>query len=152
MIAFMDLEAVLRNSREKKGKERALATPTPEEDFQEPKRKRRSSTEGGRQDSAKKQGTINRKDTRITTAIIITQDFFAPLSDLEMDAAPETGVIKAESGTLQRTAKDRPSPNIITSQNNLLKFQVEIKAITKGSFEFRKTKNGTRVITREMTI
>jgi len=33
----------------------------------------------------------------------------------------------------------------------LLKFQVEIKAITKGSFELRNVRNGTKVATREMT-
>jgi hypothetical protein len=45
MIAFMDLKAVLKKSTEKKGKGKAVATPRPEEGFQEPKRKRRSSTE-----------------------------------------------------------------------------------------------------------
>jgi hypothetical protein len=41
---------------------------------------------------------------------------------------------------------DHPPSIIITSQINLLKFQGEIKAITKGSFNIRNTKNGTGVI------
>jgi hypothetical protein len=40
--------------------------------------------------------------------------------------------------------------NNITTQINLLKFHGEIKAIAKCSLELRNTKNGTRVITREM--
>jgi hypothetical protein len=48
MMAFMDLKDVLKKSTEKKGKEKTLETPKPEEGFQEPKRKQRSSTETGR--------------------------------------------------------------------------------------------------------
>jgi hypothetical protein len=57
-----------------------------------------------------------------------------------------------ESVTPQRTGKERPPLIIITSQVNLLQFQKEIKAITKGGFELRNTKKGTRVILREITI
>jgi hypothetical protein len=69
---------------------------------------------------------------------------------MEMDAAPETGGDEDEWETPQRTGKDRPPPIIITSQVNLLQFQKEVKAITKGSFELRNTKHGTRAISREM--
>jgi hypothetical protein len=44
----------------------------------------------------------------------------------------------------------RPPPIILTSAMNLLQFQKSIKGIVKGSFEFRSTKHGTRVLTREM--
>jgi hypothetical protein len=103
VIAFTDLKAVLKNSTENTGMEKSMATPTPDDGFQEPKMKRGSSTEGDRPDSAKKQGIGNHKDTRLTTAITTTRNFFAPLRDLEMDAAPDTGSVEADSETLQRT-------------------------------------------------
>jgi len=42
MMAFMDLKTVLKNSTERKGIEKTMATSRPEEGFQEQKRKRRS--------------------------------------------------------------------------------------------------------------
>jgi hypothetical protein len=126
MISFMDLKAVLKNSTEKTGKEKALAIPT-HEGFQELIRKRRSSTEGDRPNSVKKKGTNNHKDTRLTTATTTTRNFFAHLRDLEMDAAPGTGGVEADAETLQRTGKDRPPAIIITSQINLLKFQGDVE-------------------------
>jgi hypothetical protein len=44
----------------------------------------------------------------------------------------------------------RPPPIILTSATNLLQLQKSIKGIVKGSFEFRSTKIGTRVLTKEM--
>jgi hypothetical protein len=43
-----------------------------------------------------------------------------------------------------------PSPIILTASENLLKFQREVKPITRGGFKFRNTKTSTRVILREM--
>jgi hypothetical protein len=44
----------------------------------------------------------------------------------------------------------RPPPIILTSATNLLQLQKSIKGMVKGSFEFRSSKNGTRVLTKEM--
>jgi hypothetical protein len=117
-----------------------MANPRPEEGFQEQKRKRRSSEADDRPDSAKKQET---RPTQITT----TLNFFAPLREMEMDAAPETGGDEEKSETPQSLGRT----DLPLSQVNLLQFQKEIKSITKGSFELRNTKNGTRVISREIT-
>jgi len=145
MLAFMDLKTVIKKITDSKSKEKSVANPRPEEGFQEQKTKRRSSTEEDRPNSAKKQGMNNNNVIGLKQTATITRNFFAPL---EMDAEPETGGMEEEP--LQRTGKDRPPPIIITSQVNLLKFQKEIKAITKGSFELRNTKHGTRAISREM--
>jgi len=50
----------------------------------------------------------------------------------------------AAKGTL------RPPPIILTTTVNVLKFQAEVKAITRGSFEFHNTRNGIRVVTKEI--
>jgi hypothetical protein len=123
-------------------------THKPEEGFKEPKCKRRNSTEGDRPDSAKKQSKGERTTPEPQT--MTTRNFFAPLRDLEMKEAPETGCDGEETETSQRTGKNRSPSIIITAQINLLKFQGEIKAIAKGSVEIRNTKTGTRVITTGM--
>jgi hypothetical protein len=101
---------------------------------------------------AKKQGTIGHRYARLKPAhqtLKITRNFFSTLRDLEVEEAPETGGDE-ESEILQRIGKDRPSPIIIMTKINMLNFQGEIKATSKGNFELGNTKRGTRVITREM--
>jgi hypothetical protein len=44
----------------------------------------------------------------------------------------------------------RPPPIILTSQTNLIQFQKQLKNVVKGDFEFRSTRNGTRVVTKCM--
>jgi hypothetical protein len=44
----------------------------------------------------------------------------------------------------------RPPPIILTSTTNLVQLQKELKIVVKENFEFRSTRNGTRVITRSM--
>jgi hypothetical protein len=42
----------------------------------------------------------------------------------------------------------RPPPIMLTSTTNLIQLQKELKIVVKENFEFRSTRNGTRVITR----
>jgi hypothetical protein len=44
----------------------------------------------------------------------------------------------------------RPPPIILTSQTNLIQLQKQLKNVVKGNFEFRSTRNGTRVVTKGM--
>jgi hypothetical protein len=45
----------------------------------------------------------------------------------------------------------RPPPIILlTSAINLIQLQKQLKGLVTGSFEFRNTKNGTRIVTKEM--
>jgi hypothetical protein len=44
----------------------------------------------------------------------------------------------------------RPPPIILTSATKLLQLQKKLRGLVKGSFEFRNSKNGDRVVTREM--
>jgi len=57
---------------------------------------------------------------------------------MELDKTPTNREEEeSETPTLQQKEKERPPPIILTATINLLKFQVEIKAISKGNFEFR---------------
>jgi hypothetical protein len=44
----------------------------------------------------------------------------------------------------------RPPPIVLTSATNLMQLQRNVKGIVTGSFEFRNTRNGTRIVTKEM--
>jgi hypothetical protein len=45
----------------------------------------------------------------------------------------------------------KPLPIVLTSQVNLIKMQWQLKGLLKGNFGFCNTRNGTRVVTKEMT-
>jgi hypothetical protein len=44
----------------------------------------------------------------------------------------------------------RPPPIVLTSQVNLIQLQRQLKDLLKGKFEFRNTRNGTKVVTKEI--
>jgi hypothetical protein len=44
----------------------------------------------------------------------------------------------------------RPPPIAMTSTTNLIQLQIDLKEHVKGEYEFRNTRNGTHVITKEM--
>jgi hypothetical protein len=46
--------------------------------------------------------------------------------------------------------RGRPPPIILTSAINLIQLQKQLRGLVKGSFEFRNTRNGTRIVTKEM--
>jgi hypothetical protein len=61
------------------------------------------------------------------------------------------------SGTEEKTEEEavpdktcRPPPIILTSSINLIQLQKQLKSVVKGDFEFRSTRNGTRVVTKGM--
>jgi hypothetical protein len=45
---------------------------------------------------------------------------------------------------------DRPPPLMLTSASNLIRLQKQLKGAVKESFEFRSTRNGTRIVTKTM--
>jgi hypothetical protein len=67
----------------------------------------------------------------------------------------ETGeeVVEEPSESQQQAAPSqigRPPPIVLTSEVNLIALQRQLKTISKNSFEFRSTRNGTKVVTTEM--
>jgi hypothetical protein len=44
----------------------------------------------------------------------------------------------------------RPPPIVLTSVANLIQLQKQLKGVAKHNFEFRSTRNGTKVVTTDM--
>jgi hypothetical protein len=81
-----------------------------------------------------------------------TRNFFAPLRTTSMDTdSSSTENTPQETATTPTAAKTgRPPPIILTSTVNLIQLQKQLKNILKEDFEFRTTRNGTRIVTRVM--
>jgi hypothetical protein len=45
----------------------------------------------------------------------------------------------------------RPPPIVLTSTTHLMQLQRQVKNIVMGSFAFRNTRSGTKIVTKEMT-
>jgi hypothetical protein len=79
-----------------------------------------------------------------------TRNFFAPLRESDMDtdstkteATPREAAAPAKPG--------RPPSKVLTSAVNLFLLQKQLRFVVSENFEFRSTRNGTRVITRNMS-
>jgi hypothetical protein len=81
-------------------------------------------------------------------------NFFAPLRTADMEVEYTEGNNDQTDGDrqqqLQNSQRSRPPPIILTSAINLIQLQKQLKGFVKGSFEFQNTRNGTRVVTKEM--
>jgi hypothetical protein len=75
---------------------------------------------------------------------VVTRNYFAPLRTAEMgtDAMPHEEAVSGKTG--------RPPPIVLTSTTNLIHLQKQVKGVLKDNFEFRTTRNGTRIITKTM--
>jgi hypothetical protein len=81
---------------------------------------------------------------------VSTGNFFASLRTIHVD----TGTTGAENTLPEQEAPrklGRPPPIVMTSTINLFQLQSDLKDHIKGEYEFRNTRNGTRIITKEMT-
>jgi hypothetical protein len=80
---------------------------------------------------------------------VATKHFVVPLRTTEMDT--DSASSKATSCKETPPGKTGRSPPIIlTSAVNLIQLQKQLKGVVSEDFEFRSTRNGTRVITRGM--
>jgi hypothetical protein len=66
---------------------------------------------------------------------------------MDTDATAET--ITQEEAVPPKTG--RPPPIVLTSAANLIQLQKQLKKVVSENFEFRSTRNGTRLMTRAMT-
>jgi hypothetical protein len=79
---------------------------------------------------------------------VTTQNVFSPLrAPMDTDSAGAEATVNEET-VPGKTG--RPPPIILTSQANLIQLQKQPKNVVKGDFEFRSTRNGTRVVTKGM--
>jgi hypothetical protein len=85
---------------------------------------------------------------KLPTKTVITRNFFAPFRSNNTD----TEATEAENNLPEEAPRKscRPPPIMTTSTTNLIRFQSDLKEHTKGENEFRNTRNGTSIITKEM--
>jgi hypothetical protein len=125
------------------------ATPVPSDvdGFWERRRKRTLS--GGKEPQKKRATPSMYVEGKPATKAPITRNYFASLGTADMDILEPEGADTQDKQQTPATA-GRPPPIVLTASTNLVHLQNEIKGLVKGSFEFRSTRNGTRVVTREM--
>jgi hypothetical protein len=118
---------------------------TQEDGFKEVRRRKRHNTNESATTS--KKAAFFAVDT--PSKEVATRNFFAPLRTSDMDtdftnteATPREAAAPAKPG--------RPPPVILTSAINLILLQKQLKGVVSENFEFRSTRNGTRVITRNL--
>jgi hypothetical protein len=166
-LTLLELKALLQlqHAAAKKATSATPTAPDKGEFRQQRRRKRMNSSEAGRPGSAKKKKkkkkrgslTMSGKAIAAHPTRIPTRNFFAPLRAMEVDTNTVAGDgAESELPTKQQQnpvpkGTERPPPIILITSVNLLKFRAEIKAIMKGSFEFRTSRNVISVVTREMT-
>jgi hypothetical protein len=80
-----------------------------------------------------------------------TWNFNAPLRN-RMEVEERQGNSSKDAGDQATSQAGRPPSIILTAATNLLQLQKKLRAFVKGSFEFRNTRNGTRVVTKELSV
>jgi hypothetical protein len=118
------------------------------EEFREQRRRKRNPSE---EQAKKSKPTPGPRDPRIRTqGEVPTRNFFAPLRASGMDVAEETTDQPNEEQPQPSSGKSgRPLPTVLTSATNVIQLQRHIKSIVTCSFEFRNTRSGTRIVTKE---
>jgi hypothetical protein len=141
-----ELKGLLKTSTA--AKSGTTGSPRQHDGFQEVRRRKRHNMQEAAKTSKKAAVQSTPQPESNSPKEIATRNFYAPLRTTEMD----TDAANAEASPRETTTAiiGRPPPIILTSATNLLQFQKSIKDIVKGSFELRSTKNGTRVLTKEM--
>jgi hypothetical protein len=80
-----------------------------------------------------------------------TRDFFALLRATEMEIEGDSNDRTAsEQQQAPASQTGRPPPIILTLTTNQMQLQRQLTVFINGNFEFRSTRNGTRVVTKEM--
>jgi hypothetical protein len=147
-VALNDLKSLLKTSSSAGGTATGIESvkPTQEDGIKEVQRRKRHSTNEAAPTS--KKPAAEAKSTPAKE--VATRNFFAPLRTTTMD----TDSSVTEATTPEEAVPGKaggPPPIILTSDTNLIQLQRQLKTVAKGDFEFRNTKNGTRVITKSMT-
>jgi hypothetical protein len=125
------------------------------EEFREQRRRKRNPSD----DNAKKPKTgvptPESSDPRLRPkGEVPTRNFFAPLRTAEMDleVTQVEGTSESPTSETQQTSSSKAGRPLIilTSAINLIQLQRHIRDMVQGEFEFRNTRSGTRIITKEM--
>jgi hypothetical protein len=91
-----------------------------------------------------------RRDTLNSLAKeVVMSNYFTPLQTADMDT--DTSGTKAMPNEEAVPGKiGRPPPIVLTCETNLIHLQKQLKGVLKDNFEFRSTRDRTRIITKNM--
>jgi hypothetical protein len=78
---------------------------------------------------------------------VLTRNVFAPLRPIDMNTE-YTGTENLLPEQKASRKSGRPQSILMFSTTNLIRLQRDLKSHVKGQYEFRNTRNGTRVITK----
>jgi hypothetical protein len=144
-VALDELKAVLKKSTPAGQSKTPRSAATQEDGFKEVRRSKRHNTNETAPTSKKTACTA--VDTPHKEAA--TRNFFAPLRASDMDTdSTNTEATPCEAATPAKLG--RPPPIVLTSDVKLMLLQKQLKGVVRENFEFRITRNGTRVIVRSM--
>jgi hypothetical protein len=153
-VTLSNLKSVLQTSANQRQKTATKETPKASDDgFREQRRRKRNSssnadTDNQRKDKNKAENTAVWKTVQSVKKVPTTRNNFAPLRTPQMEA--EENEPPTEEQQTSPAVSGRPPLIVLTSAINLIQLQSNLKSIVKGNFEFRSTRNGTRVVTRQM--
>jgi hypothetical protein len=96
--------------------------------------------------------TAGIKDPRLRQQhTVTTRNFFASLRTTAMECEggkTQDTEDEVQQGPTNKTG--RSPPIVLTSPENLIAMQKKLKGLCRGDFEFRSTRNGTRILTKKM--
>jgi hypothetical protein len=162
-VTFNELKSVLQLSAQvpRQGVATSEAPPAEAEKmndgFREQRRRKRNPSDEETKANSK-------KCTTSTTSVaahpygkatpVATRNYLAPLrmeeSQEEIGRSAELGADEPpQQQQMGKTA--RPPPIVLTAPINLMKLNSEMKYILKGTYEYRNTRNGTRMVTSDMS-
>jgi hypothetical protein len=129
----------------------------PDEFREQRRRKRHPSTEDENKTPKTSKPTPGPRDPRVRShEVVQLRNYFAPLraTEMEVERTPTEETSNTENTEVQQqqspSKSGRPPPIVLTSTTNLIQLQRQITKFTTGNFEFRNTRNGTRIVTKEM--
>jgi hypothetical protein len=144
-VSLHELKAVLKASTPAGKFKTPKSAATQEDGFKEARRRKRHNTNENAPTS--KKAAFSAVDT--PPKVVATRNYFAPLRASDMDTdSTNTEATPREAAT--PTKPGRPPPIVLTFTVNLILLQKQLKGVVSESFEFCSTRNGTRVITRNM--
>jgi hypothetical protein len=144
-VALHELKAVLRASNPAGQSKTPKSAATQEDGLKEIRRRKRHST-NETAPTSKKAACV---DVDTPHKEVATRNFFAPLRASDMDT--DSTNTEATSREAAAPAKpSRPPPIVLTSAVNLILLQKQLKGVVSENFQFRNTRNGTRVNSRSM--
>jgi hypothetical protein len=147
-----DLKIVPKESvRKEATNEKTPASPEMEpcenEGFRQQRRRKRNRS--SEDQNANKKPSTQLENTSLTVPHKpVTRNYYAPLrsADMDVETAGQHEISEEQQKQEPASKQGRPPPIVLTSSTNLIQLENKLK----GSFEFRNTRNGTRVVTREM--